>query len=81
MNIGDSQTLRQIVAKNIRRERLRANLSQESLAHKAEIHRTYIGAVERGEKNISIDSLEKIAAALQINPSELMERGHDEAAS
>lgn len=81
MGAGDSQTLRQVVAKNIRRERARANLSQEGLAHKAEVHRTYIGAVERGEKNISIDSLEKIASALNIDPKRLMESGLSETAS
>jgi transcriptional regulator with XRE-family HTH domain len=77
MGGDDSQTLRQVVAKNIRRERARVNLSQEGLAHKAEVHRTYIGAVERGEKNISLDSLEKIATALNIDASSLMKRGSE----
>jgi transcriptional regulator with XRE-family HTH domain len=73
MSGGDSQTLRQIVAKNIRLQRARINLSQEGLAHKAELHRTYIGAVERGEKNISVDNLEKIAKALEVDAERLVE--------
>ncbi len=73
MSGGDSETLRQVVAKNIRLHRARINLSQEGLAHRAELHRTYIGAVERGEKNISVDSLEKIAKALGVEPLQLVE--------
>jgi transcriptional regulator with XRE-family HTH domain len=55
----------------IRELRKAEGISQEELAHKANLHRTYIGMIERGEKNISIINIEKIAHALKINISEL----------
>ena len=60
------------IAKNIREYRLRLSLSQEELAENANIHRTYIGSVERGERNISIDNIERIALALGIEITELL---------
>ncbi|HPJ81975.1 MAG TPA: helix-turn-helix transcriptional regulator [Saccharofermentans sp.] len=48
-------------------------ISQEELAEKAGVHRTYIGMIERGEKNITLKSLSKIAVALGINTSYLLE--------
>jgi transcriptional regulator with XRE-family HTH domain len=66
-----SLPLRTIVAKNIRERRLRLGLSQELLAEKSALHRTYIGAVERGERNITLLSLGKIAAALKVSPAQL----------
>ena len=55
-----------LVGKKIRYYRKQADISQERLAELAKLHRTYIGAVERGEKNITIVNLEKIAEALKI---------------
>jgi transcriptional regulator with XRE-family HTH domain len=54
--------------------RLAAGLSQEAFADRCGLHRTYIGAVERGEKNISIDNMERIAAALGSSVSSLASR-------
>jgi len=51
----------------IREERLRQNLSQEKLATKAGVHRTYIGMIERAEKNITLENIERIAKALGLN--------------
>jgi transcriptional regulator with XRE-family HTH domain len=51
----------------VREERLKQNLSQEQLASKAGVHRTYIGMVERAEKNITLENIEKISKALKLN--------------
>lgn len=48
----------------VRQERLRQNLSQEELASRAGVHRTYIGMIERAEKNITLENIKKIAKAL-----------------
>jgi len=61
-----------IVAENIKRYRKLSGLSQEELGEKAGLHRTYIGSVERGERNITLDSLEEIANALHIAPVQLV---------
>ncbi len=50
--------------KRVREKRLRLGLSQEELASKAGVHRTYIGMIERAEKNITLENIEKIAKAL-----------------
>lgn len=51
----------------IRGERLKQGLSQEKLAERAELHRTYIGMLERGDKNITVLNLNKVAAALGLS--------------
>jgi len=56
------------IGKNLRTFRKRLGVSQEQLAELAELHRTYIGAVERGEKNISAKNIEKIAGVLGVEP-------------
>lgn len=48
------------------------NLSQEELAHICGLHRTYIGMIERGEKNITLKNIEKLSKALDINIYELL---------
>jgi len=57
--------------KRVREERLKRNLSQERLATLAGVHRTYIGMVERAEKNITLTNIQKIAAALDLTLSSL----------
>lgn len=56
----------------IRKHREKKEISQEKLAELAELHRTYIGQVERGEKNLTLRSLERIAKALNINIKDLL---------
>lgn len=56
----------------IREKRLQKSLSQEELATKANLHRTYIGMVERAERNITVINLLKICQALDISMSELL---------
>ena len=60
-------TITILFGKNVRKFRLSRGLSQDALAEKAGLHRTYIGAVERGERNITLINAEKIANALGIN--------------
>jgi transcriptional regulator with XRE-family HTH domain len=55
----------------VREIRKEKELSQEELAHKADLHRTYIGMIERAEKNITLLNIEKIASALEVNIKEL----------
>ena len=56
----------------IRRYRKKKGWSQEQLAFEADLHRAYIGHIERGEKNIGLINFEKIAKALQVSSKELM---------
>lgn len=55
----------------VREERAKLSLSQEELASRAGVHRTYIGMIERAEKNITLENIEKIAKALKISISEI----------
>ena len=66
------------VGLNIRRIREDKGLSQEKLAEIADLHRTYIGQIERAEKNIGIKNLEKIAQALGIEPVLLLRKDSSE---
>lgn len=61
------------VGLKIREYRKKRGLSQEELAFEADLHRAYIGQIERGEKNIGIKNLFKIAAALSIPPFKLLQ--------
>lgn len=63
---------RQIFAKRLKQARIDKGLSQETLAEIAGLHRTYIGSVERGERNISIDNMERLANALELSLSDLL---------
>lgn len=65
-------TARTTFACNLRRTREALGLSQEALAARAGVHRTYVGAVERHEVNISIDNMERLAAALGSNLPDLL---------
>ena len=65
--IQDNFSLLKIVSENIRYFRTVNNLSQEELANLAELDRTYISGVERGVRNLTINSLEKIIQALNIS--------------
>ncbi len=56
----------------VRAERVKLGLSQEQLASRAKVHRTYIGMIERAEKNITLENIEKVAKALNVPINELM---------
>jgi transcriptional regulator with XRE-family HTH domain len=78
--IPQNRSARQLFACNLRKIRLARGLSQESLANLAGLHRTYVGAVERGERNISIDNMERLALALEYDLAGLLKEIHDETA-
>ncbi len=67
------RNVRQIFGQNLRRKRETLGISQEDLAEKAELHRTYIGSVERGERNVSIDNMERLAVAVGSSIQQLLE--------
>jgi transcriptional regulator with XRE-family HTH domain len=67
-----TRQLRDVLATNMRRRRASLGLSQEALGHEAGLHRTFVGAVERCERNISIDNIEKLAKALNIAAWQLL---------
>jgi transcriptional regulator with XRE-family HTH domain len=62
--MGDQRLMR--FGMRVRDLRKRAGLSQEALADKAQIHRTYIGGIERGERNVSLKNIYRIANALDV---------------
>ncbi|MGB6449606.1 MAG: helix-turn-helix transcriptional regulator [Steroidobacteraceae bacterium] len=66
--------LRKILADNIRDYRAKHGLSQEELADDCGLHRTYIGSVERCERNVTLSTLEVLAQALRVSVPELLTR-------
>ena len=64
--------LREVVAANVRRYRRALGVSQQDFAYDIEMDRTYFGGVERGERNVSIDNIERIANGLRISPHLLL---------
>jgi len=67
-----SPSLNEIVGMNLRSIREDKGLSQEAMAAACGLHRNYLGAIERGERNITLDTLSQIAAAIGISPVELL---------
>jgi len=65
--------MRTVLAHNMRELREKQGISQEKLAELSGLHRTYISDIERETRNVSIDNIEKIAAALHVSVSELLE--------
>ncbi|KKQ87342.1 MAG: Transcriptional regulator [Parcubacteria group bacterium GW2011_GWF2_38_8] len=60
--------------KKVKEQRLKMGLSQEKLAARAKVHRTYIGMIERAEKNITLKNINKIATALNMELSDMFNR-------
>ena len=71
MSQNDRLSIKQRFGKAIRRRRRELDLSQEELAERAELHRTYISNIERGELNPSLETMEKLVKALNITVSDL----------
>lgn len=66
-------TIRDILARNLRRYRQTAGLSQEELAHRADIDRTYISSIERSQYAASIDVVERLARELGVKAAALLD--------
>lgn len=67
-----AESINERFGKKLREVRLKMNISQEELAHRAGVHRTYIGMIERAEKNITLANIEKLAKGLGVPISELL---------
>lgn len=63
------------LGRNLRAFRLSKGLSQEAFAELIDVHRTYMGGIERGERNLTLKSLERMAERAGLNPLELLEQG------
>ena len=72
------RTLQERLGRAVRRLRKAADYSQESFADLVGVHRTYMGAVERGEVNISLQNIERIAEALELRVSKLLQEAEKE---
>jgi transcriptional regulator with XRE-family HTH domain len=68
------ENIRVVLAENIRNYRRSKNLSQEELAEKCGLHRTYVGSVERCERNVTLSTLEVLASALGVSVPELLSK-------
>ena len=66
-------TARLRFAVGLRRERTARGLSQEKLADAADLHFTYVGSVERGERNVSVDNMDRLARALGLDIVDLLQ--------
>lgn len=66
-------SVRQDFARNLRKIRQSQGISQEKLADLCDLHRTYVSSVERGERNIAVDNMERLAIALGVDIRELLE--------
>ena len=72
MTFLDSSIILQNLAQNLKTKRKSLQLTQEEFADLCGLHRTYIGAIERAERNITLSTLESIASAVRIQPHTLI---------
>lgn len=70
-------SVRTTFGENLRRARLAKGLSQEALGEVAGVHRTFVGAIERAENNVSIDTMVRLASAVERPLAELLTRGKE----
>lgn len=72
MSKPNPSSSRSTLARNLRRLRGERGLSQEALADLAGLHRTYVGSIERSERNVSLDNIDRLAASLGVTAPELL---------
>lgn len=70
--MGAIMTALELLGARIRARRRRLGISQEALADLAGLHRTYVGGIERGERNVAVLNLLRLARALKLRPSSLL---------
>jgi transcriptional regulator with XRE-family HTH domain len=68
--------LQRNIGRNLRAYRQARGLSQEAFAEVLGVHRTYMGGIERGERNLTLRSVERIAARIEADPLSLLRPGH-----
>ncbi len=66
----------ELLARNLRALRLARGWSQEKMAERCGLHRTYVGAIERGERNVTLETLNALALALGVSAAELITDSH-----
>jgi transcriptional regulator with XRE-family HTH domain len=67
-----SLSAKKLFASNLRRLRAATGFSQEALAERAGLHRTYVSSIERAERNVSLENIFRLAEALGVDPRELL---------
>ncbi len=72
------QNPNELLASHLRTLRLARGWSQEKMAEKCGLHRTYVGAIERGERNVTLQTLNALAVALGVSAAELIKDSHRE---
>lgn len=70
--MGADDALLREFGDRVRARRLDAGLSQEALAEQAGLHRTYVGSIERGERNVALVNIVRLARALGVDPADLV---------
>ena len=70
--MGEKPKILLTFGETVRKIRTQKGLSQEQLAHLSDVHRTYIGMIERGEKNITLINIQKIAVGLSVKLVDLL---------
>lgn len=71
--MGEDKNPKEMFGLRLRELRLARGMSQEALAHEAELDRTYVSSCERGKRNISLENIHRLAAALDVSPTKLLE--------
>ncbi|WP_249037239.1 helix-turn-helix domain-containing protein [Desulfobacter hydrogenophilus] len=72
LGVAITSDAKQILANNLKRLRVSSGLSQEALAERAGLHRTYVSSVERAQRNITVENIYALAQALSCDPRELL---------